>query len=236
LNASPSDLIRSLEVCFSRHPDSDGKMSRSGHSVFLRSKWLGKKIYSKGQEFHDVERKKRPFYSDKYCNEGTEICSGDLVPLSIHEISDLMRMIRFECEFKSPYLKRYEVQRIQDIERLCERFELEKAKYTNVTVLIDGDVRLSAREEQVINLVRRVGLLEAKKGYVQAHSERTWYRIKRELAARSIHLEALDNIEQRSTGPEIFHDRKKIEFQLIPAPYADEEPYAVQEKLFAGGR
>lgn len=235
LNASPSDFIRSLEMSFSRHPDSDGRMSRSGHAVFLRSRWLGKKIYSKGKEFLDVERKKRNFYSDKYCNEGTEIYSGDLVPLSFGEISDLMRMIRFECEFKSPYLKRYEIKRIQDIELLCERFELEKAKYTVVPVLIDGDPRLSAREEQVINLVRRVGLHEAKKCYLQSHSERTWYRIKRELAARSIHLEALDNIEHRSKGPDIFYDREKVEFQLIPAPYADEEPYALQVGLFEGG-
>ena len=232
LNASPVDMIRSLELSFSRHPDSDGKMSRYGHAISLRSRWLGKKLYYKFKEFLDIERKKWKIYSDKYCDGDAVNYTDKIVPLSAYEINDLSRMLRFECEFKLPYLKRHEDRRIQDIELLCVRFESEKAKYTTVPVLIDGDPRFSAREEHIINLVRRLGLREAKHSFIQRNSERSWYRVKRELAAKSLYLEALDNIEQRTKGLEILHDQTKLDFQLIPAPYADQEPYSLQVGLF----
>ena len=237
LNASPVDMIRSLELSFSRHPNSDGKMSRYGHAISLLSRWLDKKLYYKFKEFLDIERKKQKIYSDKYCDGDAKNYTDKIVPLSAYEINDLTRMIRFECGFKLPYLKRHGIRRIQDIKLLCERFESEKAKYTNVPVLIDGDPRFSsAREEQVINLVRRLGLLKAKLFFIQNHSERSWYRVKRELAAKSLYLEALDNIDLRTKGLEILHDRKKLDFQLIPAPYADQEPYSLQVGLFGGGK
>ena len=223
LNAKPTDFIRSLELSFSRHPDSVARMSRTGHSIWLKSRWMGKKLYYKGQEFLDIERKKRKIYSDKYCNGEIEASTGDIEPLTPAEINDLMRMVRFECEFKLMYLERNSVKKINDIPTLVERFETEKAKYMKIPVLVKGDLRLSAREEQVINLVRRVGFHEAKKDYTQSHSERSWYRIKRELAARSIFLEALDNLEHRFQGNEVLINPEKLEFQLVSSPFQEEK-------------
>jgi hypothetical protein len=221
LNAKPTDYLRSLELTFSKQRDSEQKIQRDGTGIYLRSRWLGKKIYYKGQEFLNVERKKRTFYSDKYCNGEKSVYTGELVPLSLSEINDLMRMIRFECEFKLMYLERHKMKKIKDIPLLCGRFEEENDKYMNVPVLVQGDLRLSAREEQVINLVRRVGYHEAKLIFIQAHSERSWYRIQRELKARSIHLEALDNFEYRTQGLETIINPERLEFQIVIAPYQE---------------
>lgn len=229
MNAKPADYLRSLELRFSRHPDSELRMSRTGSGVFLRSNWMGKKIYHKGQEFMDVERKKRKIYSVAYM-AGERLESGELaieayddkiVPLSPDEISDMMRMLRFECEYKNHFLNRYAFKTINDIGLLKERFESEAAKFMNIPVLIQGDSRLNAREEQVINLVRRVGYQEAKNIFISKHSRPTWYRIQQDLKKQSIHLEALDNIEYRFKGTEMFINPEALHFQLVVAPFQE---------------
>lgn len=231
MNAAPSDYLRTLELRLSRHPDSDNKVERNGHMIALRSKWVGKKIYYKGQEFLDVEKKKHRYvYSDAYCageKENTNPCG--LVPLSSDEINDLMRMVRFEIEFKREYLKRYDMEKITDIRKLVDRFTNEKDKYINVPVLVKGELRgmlaLSPMENLIVESVRRHGLQEAKNQYMFRYSERSWYRNKRNLAARNIHLEALDNIEYRYSGLEIFFNPEQLNFQLELAPFQDEIEY-----------
>ncbi|QEM68244.1 hypothetical protein FO488_08755 [Geobacter sp. FeAm09] len=234
LNASPVDYLRVLELRLSKHPTSDERTERKGHMIALRSSWVGKKLYYKGQEFLDVERKKhKHLYSDKYCADDAQVdrCS-ELVPLSPSEIDDLMRMVRFELEFKRHYLTRYQMDKIKDIPKLVERFDNEKAKYIDIPILVKGEIRgvlaLSAHENQIIELVRRFGLKEAKNQYTAHKSERSWYQHKRNLASRNIHLEALDNIEYRYTGLEIFHNPEQLKFQMQLAPFqeADEDRLA----------
>lgn len=223
MNASPIDYLRSTELSFSRHPDSDGKMAREGHSIALRSVWIGKKIYYKGKEFQDVERKKhKHLYTDRYCDGQVTGNSQGVVPLTPEEINDLLRMIRFEIEFKCKYLERSEVKKIMDIPILLNRFEEEKKKYLIRELLEKGEPCLSAQQERAVTFVRRFGVKEAKIRFIEQNSERTWYRIKRELASKSIYLEALDNIEFRLEGRDIFHNPEALDFQLVLAPFQEE--------------
>lgn len=226
-NASPKDFLRSIELTLSRHPESDNRTERNGNMIALRSSWLGKKIYYKGQEFLDVEKKKhRYIYSDAYCGGDKETANTTgLVPLTASEIDDLMRMVRFEIEFKRHYLARYDMEKIKDIPRLLERFETERNKYINIPVLVKGEftgvLALSPLENMIVDCVRRFGLKEAKNQYLSRYSERSWYRNKRNLASRNIHLEALDNIEYRYTGLEIFHNPEQISFYMELAPFQE---------------
>lgn len=228
-NSSPKDYLRCLELSFSRHPESDSKTERNGHMIALRSAWVGKKIYYKGQEFLDVERKKhRSIYTDSYCGgdkENDNPC--DLVPLTPQEIDLLMRMVRFEVEFKRQYLSRYDMTTINDIPKLTERFDNEKSKYINIPILVKGEFKgallLSAIENMIVDSVRRFGLKEAKNQYVARYSERSWYRNKRNLAARNIYLEALDNLEYRLEGADIFINPEMINFQMVLAPFQEND-------------
>jgi len=225
-NCHPRDVIRSLELHLSRNPEADSKTERSGHMVALRSNWIGKKLYYKGQEFLDIERKKhRHIYTDAYmAGERENSNPSDIKPLSSTEIDDLMSMLRFEVEFKRAYLKRYNMGKVISILSLVGRFQSEKAKYLTVPVLGRGDLnQLSPQENHMIDCVRRHGYINAKNIFVERYSLRTFYRIKRGLTARSIHLEALGNAEYRLTGSEIFHNPEHQDFQFELAPYA--EPY-----------
>lgn len=225
-NAHPRDVIRCLELHLSRNPDADSKTERTGHMVALRSNWLGKKLYYKGQEFMDVERKKhRHVYTDAYMAGERDQANPALIkPLSSSEIDDLMSMLRFELEFKRAYLKRYGMSKVISILSLVERFETEKAKYLNVPVLSRGDLDLlSPQENHLIDCIRRHGYVNARNMFIDRYSERTFYRIKRGLAARSIHIEALDNIEHRLSGLEVFHNPERLNFQFELAPFL--EPY-----------
>lgn len=230
-NANPCDVIRSLELHLSRHPESDSKTQRTGHAIALRSSWMGKKIYYKGQEFLDVERKKhRYIYTDAYmAGERDNTNPSQMKPLSSSEIDDLMSMLRFELEFKRSYLKRYEMKNINSILKLVPRFETEKAKYINVPVLTRGDLdglgafSLAPQESQLIDAIRRYGYIDAKNKFISKYSERSFYRFKRSLVGRGIHLEALDNLEFRFKGIEVFHNPEHLSFQFDLAPYL--EPY-----------
>jgi hypothetical protein len=197
--------------------------------IALRSNWIGKKLYYKGQEFLDVERKKhRHIYNDQYM-AGERDCNNphEMIPLSANEINDLMSMLRFELEFKRAFLKRYDMQKIKLLPRLVERFEIEKEKYINIPVLSRGDLggayALSPQENQIIDCIRRFGLFDAKNQFINKYSERSWYRNKRSLSARGIHIEALDNLEHRFTGLEIFHNPQHLNFQFELASFS--EPY-----------
>ena len=107
---------------------------------------------------------------------------------------------------------------------LVNRFNTEKAKYLNVPVLSRGDLDLlSPQENHLIDCIRRHGYMDSKNMYIDRYSERSFYRIKRNLIARSIHIEALDNIEHRLTGDEIFHNPERMNFQFELAPFL--EPY-----------
>lgn len=229
-NSTPVDYLRSLELRLSRHPSADEKTERNGHMIALRSPWVGKKLYFKGQEFLDIERKKHPsLYSLKRIwsdEQMPEQHTGGLVPLTQEEIADTMRMIRFEIEFKLRYLKRYEIMRIKDIPQLVERFENEKAKYINVPVLEKGDFSFSPTAYQVIDGIRRHGLAQAKANFfASGKSERTWYRIKKELQERGIHIEALDNAEYRLHGLDIFINPEQLAFQMQLAAFQGADNY-----------
>lgn len=226
-NAHPKDVIRCLELHLSRNPEADSKTERSGHMVALRSNWLGKKLYYKGQEFMDVERKKhRHIYTDAYmAGERDNINPSLMQPLSSSEIDDLMSMLRFELEFKRAYLKRYKMAKIISITSLVERFNSEKAKYLQVPVLSRGDLNLmSPQETQLVDLVRVHGYQNAKNMFISHYSERSFYRNKRGLAGRSIFLESMENIENRLTGKEVFINPERLNFQFELAPFS--EPYS----------
>ena len=226
LNCHPRDVIRCLELHFSRNPESDSKIERTGHMIALRSNWIGKKLYYKGQEFMYVERKKHRYvYSDSYMSGESENSNPlELQPLSSTEIDDLMSMVRFELEFKRAYLKRYNMGKVISILSLVERFESEKAKFLNVPVLARGDLNLlSPLENHLIDCVRVNGYVNAKNMFIDRYSLRSFYRVKRGLSARSIHLEALENIEYRLQGLNIFHNPERLNFQFELAPFL--EPY-----------
>lgn len=228
-NAHPTDVIRSLELHLSRHPEAESKTERKGHMIALRSSWLGKKLYYKGQEFLDVERKKhRHIYTDAYmAGERENRNPSEMRPVSSTEIDDMMKMLRFELEFKRAYLKRYDMTKINSIVRLLPRYESEKAKYINVPVLSRGDLdglgsfSLSAHESQLVDAVRRYGYIDAKNKFIAKYSERSFYRIKRNLVSRNIHIEALDNIEYRFQGVELFHNPEHLSFQFELAPFLE---------------
>lgn len=225
-NAHPTDVIRCLELHLSRNPEADSKTERNGHMIALRSSWLGKKLYYKGQEFLDVERKKhRLVYNDAYMAGDSDQINPSLVqPLSYSEINDLMSMIRFELEFKRAYLKRYGMGKVISILSLVERFNAEKAKFLNVPVLSRGDYdMMSPQENQLIDCVRVNGYTNAKNIFIGRYSTRTFYRIKRGLASRSIYLESMENIENRLTGQDIFVNPERLNFQFELAPFM--EPY-----------
>jgi hypothetical protein len=225
-NAHPTDVIRCMELHLSRNPEADSKTERYGHMVALRSNWIGKKLYYKGQEFMDVERKKhRHIYSDAYMAGERENLSPCLFrPLSSAEIDDLMSMLRFELEFKRSYLKRYGMTKIISITSLVERFNNEKTKFINVPVISRGEIdSLSPQEHQLIDCIRVHGFQAGKFNFINRYSERTFYRIRRSLQARSIpiHLEAMENMENRLTGQNVFFNPERHAFQFDLAPFLE---------------
>ncbi|CAH2032099.1 hypothetical protein [Trichlorobacter ammonificans] len=230
-HGKPADYIRCLEITFSRHPTADNRLERTGYAVYQRSSWLGKKLYYKGQEFLDVERKKhKTIYTDRYCaNELTEsetYTPDQLQPLTPTEINELMSMVRFEVEFKRDYFQRYKMATIHMIPKLVERFNQEKNKYINIPLIARGEVQgefaLSPSEYFIIELVRVHGLKRAKEVYLLKKSERSWYHHQRQLAGRGIHLSALDNSKYRYSEEERFINPEQKDYQLELAPFQED--------------
>lgn len=229
LNCSPPQYFRCAEIHFSNHPSADGKHDKIGYCLAHRSPgYLTKKIYWKGSEFNDVERKKRrEVYTPSYiAGDFHYPCTGPFVPLRPDQIDDLQRMIRFEMEFRRAYLEKNEMRKIIDIIKLLPRFEKESKKYFTVPLIVKGQViaqlDLSPSESMVIDMVRRFGLKGGKQEFLKIRKLRQWYNIKKDLSSKSIYLESLDNHEYRYHGTEIFVNPEVLAFQFEESAYSDD--------------
>lgn len=225
-SCNPTAFIRSLELHLSRHSTSDSRLERYGHMVALRSSWLGKKLYYKYQEFMDVERKKRAsVYTPAYiAGESSFALDSDFVPLSHDEICNLTRMVRFELEFKRAYLKRYAMGKLIHLYHLVPRFKLEVDSFLTVPVIESNILdSLSAQQRSLISYVQDNGYVVGRDKYISKYSKTSFYRIKQSLLAYSINLDALENINVRSSLAELAAKSEKIDFQLVLAP--SYEPY-----------
>lgn len=193
------EFLRSLEIKLSRHPNGE-KIHRYPGCVYYGSSWLAKKLYWKYQEFMDIERKKKATYTTDYLNGEKDmkltLTDGRKRALYPSEIQEMLNMVRFECEFKRHLLKKAGVNSIADIPKLFERFEEEKKKYLTVQ-RISGEVVLTPVERCIIEDCKRLGINVAKVKFFQDHKERVWYKHKKNLQAKGIFIECIDNADWR---------------------------------------
>ena len=82
---------------------------------------------------------------------------------------------------------------------------------------LKAGVHLTATEYHIVDLVKRVGLADAKIVFLEEKSEPTWYRVKRQLKAKDVFLESIINEDFRG---EIQSVDNVADFQLVPAEYA----------------
>ena len=198
-NLPVEDFLRALEIKFSRHTDGE-KVRRYPGALYYGSRWVTKKIYWKFLEFMQVERLKRAINTDDV-TEGGDMAEKGLKTdgfggLSGAEIKELGRMLRFELSFKRPFLKKNGVCQIYDIQKLRERFEVEKRKYTTVQKL-KANADFSNSEYRLIDYCKRYGYNGAKAEFLKTVTDRQFYRIKRSLLTKGVFLECIDNSEWR---------------------------------------
>jgi len=226
----PPLFIRSLEIHFSKHHESDSRLTRhEGNSVCLRSNWIGKKIYFKFQEFMDVEKKKHfSVYTPAYLAgepsaERPESCL--IEPLTLAEIKALSSMVRFEMEFKRAFLKRYNMCKIIDITRLVSRFESELDKVFNVPVITNDQLAsMSLQERSLVSLVQDFGYQGGKNVFLQHYSPRYFYKLKKSLLSRGIDLDNLENMKNRASINDLVrHSEQANAFTFEPS--ASFEPF-----------
>ena len=203
INCYPPHFIRSHELHFSRHPESDSRLQRHNTSVSLRSSWIGKKIYYKYQEFMDVERKKHfSVYTPAYLAGETDLeRASDIqfTPLTLEEIKHLSSMVRFEIEFKRAYLKRYNMCKLINILDLVPRFYAEKEKFFNVPLITNDQLStMTLQERSLVSLVQDFGYQSGKAQFLNHYSARYFYKLKKSLLARGIDLDSLENMKNRA--------------------------------------
>jgi hypothetical protein len=193
---SIDDYLRSLELKFSSHPNGEKKLMRYDGAIQYGSTWIGKKIYSKFKEFESIEKRKhRKLY---LMTEGREMKKQDgKRPLNETEISELVRMLRFEVEFRKKFLQKKGVHSIASIPDLLARFESEKQKYLTVKNIREGNVSLSGTEYKIVDLCKRYGYSGAKEQYMSEHSEQAWYKHRKNLQMKGVYLEAIINTDWR---------------------------------------
>lgn len=206
------EYLRCLELRFSRAPQGE-RFNRYRGGLAYGSSWIGKKLYWKYLEFMDIERKKwaayrglKLFSNERECgadkDKGAETQAKGITidkrPLTVEEIEKLFPMLRFELEFRRAFLSRHEITNISSIPNLLAYYEKEKEKYMSVERLRSSPLKLSPRQFQVLDMVKRLGTREAKSDFLTNNSPATWYRVKKDLALIGIFLEAIDNYEWRS--------------------------------------
>lgn len=229
LNCHPPLFIRSIELNFSKHAESDSRLSRHSTSVSLRSNWIGKKIYYKFQEFMDVERKKHfSVYTPAYLAGETDCERPDdcgFEPLTLEEIKELSSMVRFEMEFKRAYLKRYNMCKIIDITRLVDRFETELDKVFNVPLITNEQLStMTLQERSLVSLIQDFGYSSGKSAFLNQYSPRYFYKLKKSLLGRGIDLDNLDNIKNRASVKDLVTQSQDANsFSFSPARFY--EPY-----------
>jgi len=108
----------------------------------------------------------------------------------------MAQMLRFELSFKRPCLKKSGVVQIYDIEKLRERFEQEAIKYTTVQKLKETSA-FTGTEYRLIDYCKRHGYNGAKAEFLKLYTEQHFYRVKRGLMSKGVHLECIDNSEWR---------------------------------------
>lgn len=220
----PPVFIRSLELHFSKHPDSDARLSRHNTSVALRSNWIGKKIYHKYQEFIDKEvPKHRSVYTNAYLAGETDFERPDgclFDPLTLSEIKDLSSMVRFELEFKRAYLKRYDMCKIIDITKLLDRFNTEIDKVFNVPLITDDKLAtITLQERSLVSLVQDFGYNGGKSAFLQNYSTRYFYKIKKSLLSRGIDLDNIENLKNRASVKDLATLSEQAQFRFDHAHY-----------------
>lgn len=206
---SIEEYLRALHVKFSRHPNGENVTKYKG-SIHYGSSWISKKMYSKWQEFQDVERKKKKnVYTDQYLhnerklyilndqgdrelikNNDVSIMPNGKRALSPEEVMEMLRMMRFEMGFKRTYLQKHEILKVNDIPVLLGKYEEDKLRYMTVQKLGTG-LRLSPAEYYVVDLCKRYGVNGAKAEYLKTRKERSWYMIKRSLIQKGVYIEAI---------------------------------------------
>jgi hypothetical protein len=117
-------------------------------------------------------------------------------PLSSDEVSELVRMLRVEVEFRRTFLKKNNTTSIDSIPDLLARFEEEKAKFITVKKLREG-VTLTSGEYYVVDLCKRYGYQDAQQEFLKMKNLRTWYRIKKSLRSKGVYLECILNSDWR---------------------------------------
>ncbi len=206
---SIEEYLRALHVKFSRHPNGENVTKYKG-SIHYGSSWISKKMYSKWQEFQDVEsKKKKNVYTDQYLhserklyivndqgnrelikNNDVSIMPNGKRALSPEEIMEMLRMMRFEMGFKRTYLQKHEILKVDDIPVLLGKYEEDKQRYMTVQKLGSG-VRLSPVEYMIVDQCKRFGVNGAKAEYCKGHTERAWYKHKRNLILKGVYIEAI---------------------------------------------
>lgn len=198
-NVGVQDFLRALEIKFSRHTDGE-KVRRYDGALYYSSRWVTKKIYWKWLEFMQVERLKRIIATDEIgegaMSDEKGIKTDGFQGLTNQEIQELPRMLRFELSFKRPFLKKNGVCQVYDIEKLRDRFEAEKKKYTTVQRIKEG-LDFTNAEYKVIDLCKRYGYNGAKAEFLKGASIQYFYKVKRSLMTKCVHLECIDNTEWR---------------------------------------
>lgn len=212
INGAVPDYLRSLEIKFSRGAE---KVHRYPGGIMQGSSWLSKKIYWKWGEFESIEKKK---------NRGLYAFSEDIDkkpfnkikrPLTIIEQGKLVRMMRFEIEFRRDYLKKHSKDKVINICDLRAKFLEEKNKFITTKRLKDG-IGLLPVEYIAVDLTKRFGLSGAKIEFTKLYTERYWYKTKRNLRAKDVYLESIVNEDFRG---EIESVDNCADFDLQPCAY-----------------
>ena len=210
---SVDDYLRALELKFSPHQNGEKKLMRFDGAIQYGSSWIGKKIYSKFKEFVQVEKKK---HTSRYKEGGHDMKTIEGVKrcLNESEIEELVRMLRFEVEFRRKFLKKSGLTKIASIPDLLGRFEQEKQKYMTVKNLRTGAVALSGTEYMIVDLCKRYGQIGAKDEFLKDHSKASWYQHKKNLKMKGVYLECVLNEEWRG---DIAHADFGEQFELVKA-------------------
>jgi hypothetical protein len=193
--SSVEEYLRALDVKFSRHPNGENVTKYKG-CIFYGSSWISKKIYWKWLEFQEIERKKKKNYYIDRMIEGENTMGSVFYmhngkkPLTSEEINGMLRMLRFELGYKRTYLDRTGIIRIPDIPKLLDKYEEERQRYMTVKKLGDG-IRLSNAEYVIVDLCKRYGVNGAKAEYCKTHTERAWYKHKRNLVSKGVYIESI---------------------------------------------